>query len=131
MHLEFQDIENSLKDDVELLDHLTITKVQFLYELERNFDGSSILNPLTFGCRASLGQLLWNVQFYAVKCLKNAIKNLYRCPKYIFYGLTFVGPMSGSNCWMIRNFSFLMSIMGSNRTSYSYVPMSGFESSLK
>ena len=91
MHLEFQDIENSLKDDVELLDHLTITKVQFLYELERNFDGSSILNPLTFGCRASLGQLLWNVQFYAVKCLKNAIKNCIGVQSTFFMDL----PLSG------------------------------------
>ena len=91
MHLEFQDIENSLKYDVELLDHLTITKVQFLYELERHFDGSSILNPLTFGCRASLGQLLWNVQFYAVKCLKNAIKNCIGVQSTFFMDL----PLSG------------------------------------
>ena len=60
MHFEFQHVENPFKDDIELLNHLVVRKVQFLQETDGHLDRAPFSNSLAFGGSASV-QLLRQV----------------------------------------------------------------------
>ena len=70
VHLEFQHVENSLKNDIELLDHLPILEFQLLFEIERDLNGTAVLDSLTLGSRADFWELFGEVQFHTIESLQ-------------------------------------------------------------